>query len=140
MMKKSVLIGVTLAAMALPNVAFAHCGGQTKGSFNVSCEAGVQVYRHQSLQLPRLSPNAQARVEVAKINRRTQQDAIASRERIAARNTAVNNRRAATDEFFRRSLVEQPSNLSRLSGFNFNRNFNSGFGFAGRRNSFGLRY
>ena len=141
-MKKSVLLGVTLAAMALPNMAFAHCGGHghSKGSFKVSCEAGVQVYRHNALQAPRLDPNAQARIEVARINRRAQQDVNASRERIAAQNAQIRARRAATDEFFRRSLVEQPSNLSRLSGFNFNRNFNSGFGFVGRRNQFGLRY
>jgi len=141
-MKKSVLLGVTLACMAVPNMALAHCNGhgQQEGSFKVSCEAGVKVYRHQALQLPRIDQNAQARIEVARINRRTQQDANASRERIARQNAAIRARRAASDEFFQRSLVEQPENLSRLSGYNFNRRFDNGFGFVGRRNVFGLRY
>ena len=34
-MKKSVLLGVTLAAMALPNLAAANCG-HTNGSYTVS--------------------------------------------------------------------------------------------------------
>ena len=141
-MKKSVLLGVTLAAMALPNVALAHCNNQAhkNGSFNVTCEAGVKVYRHQALQLPRADQNALARVEVARINRRTQQDANASRERIASQNAKIERRRAATDEQFQRSLVEQPSNLSRLGFYNFNRRFDNGFGFTGRRNRFGVRY
>jgi len=132
-MKKSVLLGVTLVAMALPNIATAHCGGHKKGSFNVSCESGVQVYRHDALQAPRIDPNIAARVEIANINRRTQLDTNASRERIANQRAQIDSRRAASDEFFQRSLVERPSNLSRL-GFNnrFNNNGFSNFGFNGR--------
>ena len=127
-MKKSVLLGVTMAAMALPNIAMAHCGGHKNGSFNVSCESGVKVYRHDALQSPRIDPNISAQIKIANINRRTQLDAINSRERIANRRAQLERRRVASEEFFQRSLVERPSNLSRLG---FNNGFNN-FGFNGR--------
>lgn len=135
-MKKSVLLGMTLAVMAIPSLSMAHCGVQKKGAFNVSCETGVQVYRNAPLQAPRIDPNVQARLESDAKNREVQRDAIASRERIAGQSAAIANRRAATDEFFSRSLVERPSNLSRL-GFgnrfnNFgNRGFSNGFAATG---------
>ena len=131
-MKKSVLLGVTLAALALPNIASASCG-QTKGSFNVSCESGVQIYRHNALKAPSISPSLSARLDAQRDNNRVQREAIASRERIANQNAQLERRRIASDRFFQRSLVETPSNLARLGGNGFNNNGFNNFGFDGRR-------
>ena len=125
-MKKSILLGVMITTLSLPNIASAHCDAYKKGPYTVSCESGVQVYRHDARSLPRLDPNVQAQIEIAKINDRTRQEAIASNERIARVKAQNTRRRDATDRFFQRSLVENPSNLSRL-GFNNSRFNNNGF-------------
>jgi len=131
-MKKSVLLGVTLAAMALPNIAAANCG-HINGSYTVSCHSGVQVYRHNALTPPSISPTVSARLEAQRDNNRVQEKAIESRERIANQNAQLRRRQIASDEFFQRSLVESPSNLARLGGNNFNNNGFNNFGFNGRR-------
>jgi hypothetical protein len=72
---KSLSVALIAAAFTLPTQAFAGCG-QMNGSFVVSCENGVKVYRHQAKSSapvaasygyvqPRYSASAERRADVA---------------------------------------------------------------------------
>lgn len=72
---KTMSIALIAGAFALPTQAFAGCG-QMNGSFAVSCESGVKVYRHQAKSSvpvavtygyvqPRYSASAERRADVA---------------------------------------------------------------------------
>lgn len=71
----SLSVAIIGAAFALPTTAFAACG-QINGSFAVTCESGVKVYRHQAKSSvpnavaygyaqPRYSASADRRQDVA---------------------------------------------------------------------------
>jgi len=75
MTRKTIFIAALAAAMALPAAASANCG-TLQGSFAVTCEQGVQVYRHQALSsIPRGISQAQAQLEGEKIRAKTAQRA-----------------------------------------------------------------
>lgn len=110
------------AALAFPAIASAGCG-TTQGSFSVTCEQGVQVYRHNALSgIPRGISQAEASVETAKIRAKTDRLRIESQERATQRAAKLREREIVQDEF-RSRIVNQ--NIRRFSNSGFGR-FGSG--------------
>lgn len=111
-MKKSVLtlasISVFVAAFALPGQAFAGCG-QANGSFIVSCESGVKVYRHHapsshpSYVTPQYSA-AERRADVA-LQLEARRVAIEERRQRAEETDLIRTRRGYNRQFRSRRYV-----------------------------------
>ena len=75
------------AALAFPAIASANCG-TIEGSFSVTCEQGVQVFRHNALSgVPRGISQAEASVRSAEIRANTDRLRIESQERADLRAT-----------------------------------------------------
>jgi len=78
MSRKTIFIAALAAAITFPAAASASCG-TLQGSYAVTCEQGVQVYRHQALSsIPRGLSQAQAQLEAEKIRAKTAQRSIAA--------------------------------------------------------------
>lgn len=121
---KILVAGLAVAA-AFPAAASAHCGTM-QGSFAVTCEKGVQVYRHQALSsIPQgLSPQ-QTQLEAEKIRAKTQRAQIASNGRIAAANAKLRQRELAIQDYRARVYDRNTRGRSSFAGFG------NGFGFGG---------
>jgi len=101
-MKRSFIILSLIGTLAIPATAMANCN-TTSGSYAVSCEKGVQVYRHQALSpIPAISQaDVTARRALELQDRRIgisqqlqgQQVAIASRAQRAQANDLIYTRR-----------------------------------------------
>jgi hypothetical protein len=109
-MKKISLISAVIAATAMPMSASANCA-KMSGSFLVTCEKGVQVYRHNSMSLRTvgLSDKYAAQVETAEIRAKSQRDRLAAqadmtRARTKLREQALRNQRY----FYRRATISSP--------------------------------
>lgn len=87
-------MAAAMTAFALPTQALANCGSAS-GSYVVSCESGVKVYRHQAKSpLPASLSNP---------NRQTQSDRQADRraavaQQLEARRISIEERRQAAEE------------------------------------------
>ncbi len=130
MIRTKIVIAAAAAALIFPAAASAHCGTM-QGSFAVTCEQGVQVYRHQALSsIPQgLSPQ-QAQLEAEKIRAETQRAQIASNGRIAAANAKLRQRELAIQDYRARVYDRNTrgnSSYAILGGREFNSGFNRGF-------------
>jgi len=125
MTRKTIFIAALAAAMALPAAASANCG-TLQGSFAVTCEQGVQVYRHQALSsIPRGISQAQAQLEGEKIRAKTAQRQIAAQERANRRDIELRRRELALEDYRTRIFDANLRNRRRSFGLRSN----SGFGF-----------
>ena len=99
MTRTKIFIAALTAAIAFPVAASAHCG-TTQGSFAVTCEKGVQVYRHQALSgIPKgLSP-AQAKIKSEEIRAETARRQIASQASAARVNAKLRERELAIADY-----------------------------------------
>ena len=76
MSRNKIFIASLIAGFAFPAAASASCG-TTQGSFSVTCEQGVQVYRHNALSgVPAPISQAQASLEAEQIRARTARDCL----------------------------------------------------------------
>ncbi len=90
---KTIATAAIIGAFALPSQAFAACG-QTNGSFSVSCERGVQVYRHNAKSaVPTTAMNYIPQNQYAADNRRA--DVALQLE---ARRIRIEEKRQAAEE------------------------------------------
>lgn len=127
MTRKTVFIAALAAAIALPAAASANCG-TVQGSFAVTCERGVQVYRHQALSsFPRGLSQAQAQIEAEKIRAKTAQRSIAAQERADIRASNLQRRELAL-ESYRARIFDRALRNNRSFGLRSTAGFNSGFG------------
>lgn len=132
MTRKPIFIAVLAAAMAIPAVASANCG-TIQGSFAVTCEQGVQVYRHQALSsIPRGLSQADAQIEAEKIRAETAQRSIEAQERADIRANNQLRRELALEDYrsriFDRALRNNRRSFGlRNSGFGFGTGFGGGF-------------
>ncbi len=85
--------------LAVPAVAAAHCGS-TQGSFAVSCEQGIQVYRHNApSSRPRGLSQAQVQLKSEKIRQETELARIAANERAQAQSNALRQRELDIEDY-----------------------------------------
>jgi len=93
-MKRSFVILSLLGSLALPTSALAQCDTMV-GSYAVTCEKGVQVYRHQALSpLPAVS-----QVEITRRKALAQQDRrIGISQQLQAQQVAIANRAQRAQE------------------------------------------
>lgn len=113
------------AAIAFPATASASCG-TTQGSFAVTCEQGVQVYRHNALSgIPQGLTPAQASLKSAQLRAKTDRLRIAAQERNSQRASIIRERE-----------LEQERYRNRILNSNFRRRSVVGYGTYGSRGSF----
>ena len=92
-------IAILAASLALPAAASAHCG-TTQGSFAVTCENGVQVYRHNAPSaIPQGLSVAQAQLEAAKLRAKTAQSQINANARAQSRKADQKDRALAIEDY-----------------------------------------
>ena len=133
MTRKTIFIAALAAAIALPTAASANCG-TIQGSFAVTCEQGVQVFRHQALSsIPRGLSQAQAQIEAEKIRAKTAQRSIAAQERADIRAANLQRRELAIEDY-RARIFDRALRNNRSFGLR-NNSFGTGFGFGGGLNS-----
>jgi hypothetical protein len=132
--RAKIFIAALTAAVVFPAAASAHCGS-SQGSYAVTCERGVQVFRHQApSSLPQgLSPQ-QAQLEAEKIRAKTQRAQIASNGRIAAANADLRQRELAIQDYRARVYDRNTRRRSSFAGFG------GGFGFGGFNNTIGAPF
>lgn len=126
MTRTSLFILGLAVATAFPTAATANCG-TTQGSFAVTCERGVQVYRHQALSgIPAPMSQAEAMLEAEEIRAKTARQQIAAQSRAAARAADLRERELAIEDY-RARVYDR--NTRRRSYFVTDYGYN-GFGFA----------
>ena len=120
------LFFVSLAlTVAMPATALAQCG-TTQGSFAVTCEQGVKVYRHNSLSgIPAPLSQAEAFLEAEKIRARTARAQIASQDRANALAAKLRRRELAIEDY--RARIEDRA--TRRTSFPIGSYYNRGFSF-----------
>ena len=92
----------------------------------MTCEQGVQVYRHNALSsIPQGISSAQAQLEAEKIRAKTAQARIASEERISIRKAETRERKAADSRPRFRTDRNGRRVFGGIQAFGFN---NIGFG------------
>lgn len=129
-MKKFLALGVLVTAMAMPVTASAGCAPQ-HGSFKVSCENGVTVYRGQINSLRNAGPSAaQAQLKIAKMQQDTARRKIAAdrataREMAALRGQELDNQRS----FARRQFSQSSSRYRNRGRYGYRGLVTNGFGF-----------
>jgi len=126
MTRTSIFILGLAAAISLPTAASANCGTM-QGSFIVTCEKGVQVYRHNSLSgMPAPMTRAQAIVKAEQLRAKTAQQQISAQSRNDARIANLRERELAIQDY--RARVYDRNTRGRsyyVTSFG-----NRGFGFA----------
>lgn len=128
MTRAKIFIAALSVAIALPTAASAHCG-TTQGSFAVTCEKGVQVYRHQALSpFPRGLSRADAQLEVEKMRQETAQMGIAANARAQAANAKLREREIAIQDYRARVYDRNTRGQSYVS---YGGGYGYGSGFAG---------
>ena len=96
--RAKIFLAAFTAALALPAGAAAHCGTM-QGSFKVTCEQGVKVYRHQALSgIPQGLSAERASLKREEIRAETARAQIASDARIAAAKAKLRERELALEE------------------------------------------
>ena len=133
MTRTSIFLIALGAATAFPIAASANCGS-LNGSFTVSCEQGVKVFRHNAPSgVPAPLSATQASLEAERIRARTARAALASQDRANARNAELRERELALEDFQTRIYQD---NIRRRSFIGFG-GFGSYGGFGRRGFSFG---
>lgn len=126
-MKRSFVILSLLGSLALPTSALAQCDTMV-GSYAVTCEKGVQVYRHQALSpLPAVS-----QVEITRRKALAQQDRrIGISQQLQARQVAIAERaqRAQANDliYTRRGFNRRGINSRRVLITNRGRGISRGY-------------
>lgn len=106
---------LTVALLAIPGVASAHCGG-TQGSFAVTCETGVTVYRHKApFMIPAGPTSAQTQLEIAKLRQQTALARIAADRQTQSENSDLRRQEIAQEEY--RNRVYQARSARRNRGY-----------------------
>jgi len=123
--RATTFIAALAAVIALPAAASASCGS-IQGSFAVTCEQGVKVFRHQApSSFPRGLTQAQAQLQAEEIRANTAESQLRAQERASVRSNELAQRELALEDFrvriFDRSLRSRRSLALRSS-------FNTGFG------------
>lgn len=122
----SIFLAALTLATAIPATAAAQCGTM-QGSFAVTCERGVQVYRHQALSgIPAPLSQAEAHLKAEQLRAKTARMRIASQERANARMADLRERELATENYRARVYDRNSRRSAYLVGGYGNR----GFGFA----------
>ena len=126
-MTRTSLFFTSLAlSVAMPATALAHCG-TTQGSFAVTCEQGVKVYRHNSLSgVPAPISQAEAFLEAEELRARTARAQIASQDRANALAARLRQRELAIEDY--RARIEDRATRRRTS-FPIGSYYNRGFSF-----------
>ena len=126
MTRTSIFILGLAAATAFPTAAAASCGTM-QGSFAVTCERGVQVYRHQALSgIPAPMSHAEANLKAEQIRAKTARKRIAAQSRADARTADLRDRELAIKDY--RARVYDRN--SRRSAYIVGGYGNRGYGFA----------
>ena len=132
MTRTSIFILGLSAALAFPAVASANCG-TIQGSFSVTCPHGVQVIRHNAPSgIPRGLTPAQASLQAAQLQAKTNRLRIKSQERNSIRAAELREREIVQDEF-RSRIINQNIRRRSFNSFGF-----GGFGSFGSRNGLTL--
>lgn len=117
-MKIAAILGVMVLGAFVPSAAWAGCG-HSSGSYNVSCESGVKVYRHQAKDLRSVGLTAnQTKLKIAKMQQETQRQAIAASRATARENAALRSRQIDNQRFFYRRATTTPRYGSSRYGYN----------------------
>ena len=115
------------AALAFPAIASANCG-TIEGSFSVTCEQGVQVFRHNALSgVPRGISQAEASVRSAEIRANTDRLRIESQERADLRDQRLRERELVQDDIRTRIFNRNSRRFTNSFGFGNGRGFRGGF-------------
>lgn len=121
MTRTTIFIAALTAAVALPSAAAAHCSSQ-QGSFTVTCEQGVTVFRHRALSsIPQGLSAADARIEIEKLRQETAQAKIDVDARAHARNAKLRERELAIADYSARANA-------RYSGRRYYTPYGGGYG------------
>lgn len=97
--RAAVFVASLAAVIAFPAAASAYCG-TTQGSFAVTCEQGVKVYRHNSLSAqPRGLTAAQAKIKAETIRQKTERSRLAAMQRSEARANALRQRELDIEDY-----------------------------------------
>lgn len=128
MTRISIFFASLALSVAMPATAAAQCG-TTQGSFAVTCEQGVNVYRHNSLSgVPAPISQAEAFLEAEQIRARTARAQIRSQDRANAlaadlrqRELAIEDYRARIEDRFTRRRTAVPIGSFYNRGFSFGR-------------------
>lgn len=130
MTRTSIFIIGLGAALSIPGVASANCGTM-QGSYAVTCERGVQVYRHQALSgVPAPITQAEAYLESAKLRADTAEKRIAAEDRASKRDADLRNRELGIEDY-RARIYDRNSSRRSYRGNSYGNNsygsrFNSG--------------
>ena len=106
MTRTSIFILGLAAAITFPATASASCGTM-QGSFIVTCEQGVQVYRHNALSgVPAPMTQAQADLKIEQSRAKTARQRISAQARTDARNANLRERELAIKDLEARTTAE----------------------------------
>lgn len=132
MTRATIFTAVLTATIALPAAASAHCSS-IEGSFAVTCEQGVQVFRHQALSsFPRGLSKAETQLEIEKLRRETALENIAANERAQAVNAQLRDRELAIQDYQARVYDRNTRGRSYVSyGGGYGYGYGSGYQVAG---------
>ena len=126
MNRTKIFLAALTAAVVLPAAASANCGTM-QGSFAVTCEQGVQVYRHQSLSsIPQGISQQSAQLQAEEIRAKTERARINAQSRNAAANRRLREREIAIDDFNARTdnqFLRRSNNFGNNGFGNSNRLF-----------------
>ncbi len=116
-MKKSVILGVTAALLMVPNIAWAGCAHK-HGSFDVACESGVKVYRHNAPDLRGvgLSPSS-TQLKIAKMRQKTEMARISASRAAAQDMAALRARQLDNERLYYRRATRQNSRYGYGGGY-----------------------
>ena len=129
MTRTIVFIASLAAAIVLPTSAAAHCSVQ-QGSFTVTCEQGVTVFRHQALSsIPQGISAADAGIEIEKLRQKTAQSKINAKARAQARNAKLRERELAIADYSAR-VQDRISRRRNIYYLPYGNGYN-GYGFSG---------
>jgi len=99
MTRISIFIAALTLSVAIPATAAAHCG-TTQGSFAVTCEQGVKVYRHNAPSgIPAPISQGEAYLKAEKIRARTAQARLDAQARANAREADLRERELAIEDY-----------------------------------------
>jgi hypothetical protein len=127
MTRTSLFIAALTLAITVPATASAHCG-TTQGSFAVTCEQGVKVYRHNAMSgIPAPISQSEAYLRAEQIRAKTARAQIQAQSRANARAAELRERELAIEDYRARVFDRTARRTSFPIGAYYN---NRGFQFA----------
>lgn len=126
MTRTSLFLAAVTLAIAVPATASAHCGS-TQGSFAVTCEQGVKVYRHNALSgIPAPLSQGEAFVQAEQIRAQTARAQIQAQARRDARSAELRQRELDIENYRARIYDRNIRRTSFPIGSYYNRGFQFG--------------